>query len=199
MPRRPCWCRAGRRSADRTTGTCRRRERVRVPELRAVLTPRQRGLPCGGRPPDGGGAQSRRMARMAMSSGRGPLEKSLAASSSDLHSTSADTPGSRRTAAAMRSSPNICRRRGPRRGRRCRAGSRSPDSSERLAARVLGVGVEHEQRSGGPQRPHLAAVPQPRRRVPGRRVAQGAGGGVEDDDAERDELLGARRRPTSGR
>ena len=44
-----------------------------------------------------------------------------------------------------------------------------------LAAGVGALGVEREQRAGRPQRPHLAVVPQPRRRVAGRREAQGAG------------------------
>ena len=53
-----------------------------------------------------GHGYSRRMAMIATSSLIGPLEKSRAASSRDLQSTSVPTPGSRRTAAAMRSSPN---------------------------------------------------------------------------------------------
>ena len=51
---------------------------------------------------------TRRMARMAMSSVIGALAKSRAASSSDLHSTSGSTPGSRRRNWAMRSSPKSC-------------------------------------------------------------------------------------------
>src|SRR5512138_202726 len=38
-----------------------------------------------------------------------------------------------------------------------------------LAAVVGAVGIEHQQRSGGPQRSHLLVVPQPRGRVPRRR------------------------------
>ena len=53
------------------------------------------------------------------------------------------------------------------------------------------VGVEHEQRPRGAQAAHLAVVPQPRRRVAGRRDAQGGGLGVEHHDADGDELLGA--------
>src|SRR5439155_3584326 len=48
-----------------------------------------------------------RIARMATSSVSGASAKSRAASSSDLHSTSASTPGSRRRKPAIRSSPNI--------------------------------------------------------------------------------------------
>src|SRR5215207_2216676 len=50
-----------------------------------------------------------------------------------------------------------------------------------LSAVVAPVGVEHEQRSGRPQGPHLAVVPQPRGRVPGRGEAQRAAVGVEQD------------------
>src|SRR5439155_11532842 len=53
-------------------------------------------------------AQIRRMARMATSSGSCVSAKSRAASINDLHSTSASTPGSRRSIAAMRSSPKSC-------------------------------------------------------------------------------------------
>src|SRR5690606_545019 len=60
-----------------------------------------------------------------------------------------------------------------------------------LAAVVRAAGVEHEQRSGGPQRSHLLVVPEPGGGVPRRREAQGAGLGVEHDDHQRDELLAA--------
>src|SRR3546814_7946769 len=51
------------------------------------------------------------------------------------------------------------------------------------------LGVEHEERPGGPQGAHLAVVPEPGRWVPGRCHAQRGGLGVEHDHAERDELL----------
>ena len=67
-----------------------------------------------------------------------------------------------------------------------------------LPAHVAAVGVEHQQRAGGPQRPDLAVVPQPRGRVAGRGDPQGGRLGVEHDDAQRDELLGPLHAPTSG-
>ena len=60
-----------------------------------------------------------------------------------------------------------------------------------LSARVLAVRVEHQQRAGGPQRAHLAVVPQPGGRVPGGRDPERGRLGVEHDHADRDELLEA--------
>src|SRR3954469_2584731 len=58
-----------------------------------------------------------------------------------------------------------------------------------LAADVARLRIEEQQWPGRPQRLDLAVVPQPGRRVTGRREPQGAGFGVEHRDHQRDELL----------
>ena len=65
-----------------------------------------------------------------------------------------------------------------------------PRSFRRLQA----PGIERQERTGGPQGTNLAVVPEPRRRVAGRREAQGPGRHVEHHGAQRDHLLGAARR-----
>src|SRR5690606_31071252 len=60
-----------------------------------------------------------------------------------------------------------------------------------LTGVVRAVRVQHQQWAGGAERTDVLLVPQPRRRVARRRVADGPGFGVEHDHAQRDHLLAA--------
>ena len=146
---------------------------------------RRRASSSGGRAPTARHVRSRRMARMATSS---LIGLAMAKSRGRLEQRLAQHVGGRRrgrAAACWRCAPRrtAARRCGPRPGRRCRAAAGRRRRAGSRGCGSCAVGVEHQQRAGGPQRPDLAVVPQPRRRVAGRREPQRAGVGVEHHDA----------------
>jgi hypothetical protein len=119
--------------------------------------------------------------------GRGEVR---AASSRDLHSTSGGAPGSRRRVHGDAVLAEQLVAGGPRPARRCRA-ARGRRHRGRSRGSGRWPGVEHQERPGGPQGPDVLARARARRRGGRRRRSAGARLGVEQHDAQRDELLAA--------